>query len=278
MMTGFNIKIPSFLLVIAILVAICPCVGRCDSSVPPLYDVIMKIMSPLEYSGVPVMVKPQVVLSVDFNNWKWTLRNIHEYDAQGGVILEQGRFGLCAELATFLFEKIKPLLGGRYEVKFAMVAESGYFSVGQSNHIVLLLVDKSDHQVYLIDPSFHKYARMKDLPEYHVLNIQDTLSFVKDRSRDVSFSVNQAIPLYIKNDVLLSFSVTSVDGRYDKDNFIFVISAMRRYKFAGRDIVVIGRRNKEFEDFEDRSMLNTLLTSDEIKILFDKLKSWIGRV
>ena len=267
------------LILLIALMAICPCAGICDPlPKPPFYDAIMKIMDPLEYSGVPYMVKPQVSLSVDFKQWSWTLHNIHEYDAQGGVVLEQGRFGLCAELATFLFEKIKPLLGGRYEVKFAMVAESGFFSAGQSNHIVLLLVDRSDHQVYLIDPSFHKYARMKDLPEYHVLNIQDTLSFVKDRSRDVSFSVNQAIPLYIKNDVLLSFSVTSVDGRYDRNNFIFVISAMRRYKFAGRDIVVIGRRNKEFEDFEDRSMLNMLLTQDEIKILFDKLKDWIQRV
>jgi len=279
MWNGFNYKSSFLVLVLAILMASRPCVGLCDPlPPPPLYDAIMKIMAPLEYSGVPVMVKPQVDLIVDFKSWKWALRNIHEYDSQGGVILEQGRFGLCAELATFLFEKIKPLLGGRYEVKFAMVAESGFFSAGQSNHIVLLLVDRSDHQVYLIDPSFHKYARMKDLPEYHVLNIQDTLSFVKDRSRDVSFSVNQAIPLYIKNDVLLSFSVTSVDGRYDRNNFIFVISAMRRYKFAGRDIVVIGRRNKEFEDFEDRSMLNMLLTQDEIKILFDKLKDWIQRV
>jgi hypothetical protein len=119
---------------------------------------------------------------------------------------------------------------------------------------------------------------MKDLSEYQVLNTQDTLSFVKDRSRDVSFNVDQAIPLYIKNDFLLSFSVTSVDGKFNRDNFIFVISAIRRYKFAGRDIVVIGRRNKEFEDFEDRSMLNMLLTPDEVKILFDKLKTWIGRV
>ena len=235
-------------------------------------------MAPLEYSGVPVMVKPQVALSVNFSNWTWTLHNIHEYDDQGGIILEQGRYGLCAELATFLFEKIKPLLDGRYDVKFAMATESGFFSVGQSNHIVLLLVDKSNNQLYLIDPSFHKYARMKDLPEYHVLNIQDTLSFVKDRSHDVSFGVDQAIPLYIKNDVLLSFSVTSVDGKYDKDNFIFAISANRRYKFVGRDIVVIGRHNKDFEDFEDKALLNQLLTPEEIKTLFDKLKSWIERI
>ena len=224
------------------------------------------------------MVKPQVGLSVDFKNWTWTLHNIHDYDPQGGIVLEQGRYGLCAELATFVFEKIRPLLDGRYEVEFAMVAESGFFSKSQSNHIVLLLVDKSDRQVYLIDPSFHKYGRMKDLTEYQVLNTQDTLSFVKDKSHDVFFSVNQAIPLYIKNDFLLSFSVTSVDGRFDKDNFIFVISAIRRYKFASHDIVLIGWRKKEFEDFEDKTLLDQILTPDEIKVLFDKLKIWIERV
>ena len=277
MFNGFNIKISFFIL--ASLIVVCLSVGICDPvSSPPYYDEIMKIMGPLEYSGVPVMVKPQVALSVDFDQWTWTLHNIHEYDSQGRIILEQGHYGLCAELATFLFEKIKPLLDGHFEVKFAMVSQSGYFAEGQSNHIVLLLMDRSDNQFYLIDPSFHKYAKIQDLPEYHVLNIQDTLSFVKDRSPDVSFSIDQAIPLYIKNDVLLSFAVTSVDGKFDKNNFIFVIAAMQRNKFASRDIVVIGRRNKEFEDFEDRTMLNKLLTPGEIKIVFDKLKSWIQRV
>ena len=261
------------------LIFLCPGAGLCDSlPTPPYYDAIMKIITPLQYSGVPVMVKPQVTLSVDFNKWTWTLRNIHAYDSQGGIILEQGRYGLCAELATYLFEKIKPMLDGRYEIKFAMVGESGFFSGGQSNHIVLLLVDKSDNQAYLIDPSFHKYARLKDLPEYHVLNIQDTLSFVKDKSTDVSFGVDQAIPLYIKNDFLLSFAVTSVDGKFDKDNFILVIAANRRFKFAGRDIVMIGRHNKEFEDFENKVYLNQLLSPEEIKILFDKLKSWFEQV
>lgn len=261
------------------LIIVLPCIGICDQvPVPPYYDTIMKIMAPLEYSGVPIMVKPQVSLSIDFYNWTWTLHNIHEYDAQGGIVLEQGRFGLCAELATYLFEKIKPLLDGRFEAKFAMVSESDFFSAGQSNHIVLLLLDRSDDQAYLLDPSFHRYARMKDLPEYHILNIQDTLSFVKDKSHDVFFGVDQAIPLYIKNDSLLSFSVTSVDGKFDRNNFILVISANRRYQFVGRDIVVIGRHNKEFEDFEDKPILNQLLTPDEIRTLFDKLKSWFQQI
>jgi hypothetical protein len=111
-----------------------------------------------------------------------------------------------------------------------------------------------------------------------VVDIQNTLSFIKDKSHDISFGVDQAIPLYIKNDVLLSFAVTSVDGKFDRDNFIFVISANRRYKFAGRDIVLIGRHNKEFEDYEDKAVMDELLTPDEIKILFDKLKIWLERV
>ena len=199
------------LFLIAVLI-VCPRTAVCDSL--PYYDAIMNIIRPLEYSGLPVMVKPQVNLSVDFNTRTWTLQNIHEYDAQGAVILEQGRYGLCAELATYLYEKLTPLLGPRFEAKFAMVTESGFFSAENSNHIVLLMVDRATHEVYLIDPSFHKYGKIKDLPEYHVLDVQDTLGFIKDKSHDVSFFIDQAIPLYVKDDFLLSFAVIAVDGKF----------------------------------------------------------------
>src|SRR5665213_2730196 len=129
-----------FVLFIA-LIAVCPCAGICGPlTSPPYYDAVMRIIAPLEYSGVPVMVKPQVGLSIDFAKRTWTLHNIHDYDSQGRVILEQGRYGLCAELATFVFEQMKPFLSNQYEVRFAMVTESGFFAAGQSNHIVLVLV------------------------------------------------------------------------------------------------------------------------------------------
>ena len=267
-----------FLFACIALVVIFPSLGIANTpSQPPFYDAIMKIMAPLEYSGVPVMANPRVTLTIDFNQRTWTLHHIHEYDDQGVIVLEQGRYGLCAELATYLYEKIKPLLDERYGVRFAMVAESGFFSTAQSNHIVLVLVDRTDNQVYLIDPSFHKYARIQDLKDYQVINIQDSLSFVKDKSHDSSFGVNQAIPLYIKNDYLLSFSVTAVDGKFDKDNFILAVSATRRFKFTGRDIIFIGRRNKEFEDVQEKEILNQILTPQDINTLFDKLKSWIEK-
>ena len=266
-------------LLIWILIGVTGFVIPCQAkAAPPMYEAIMKIMQPLEYSGVPAMTKPGVSLDLDFEKRSWTLHNIHQYDPQGAVKLEQGRYGLCAELATYLFEKIRPVLNDRYDIKFAMVSESDFFSEGRANHIVLLILDKSDQEVYLADPSFHVYARTKDLAGYRVLNVQDTLSFVKDKSADVSFSADQAIPLYIKGDFLLSFSVTSVDGKFDRDNFIFVISAIRRLKFAGRDIVVIGRRNKVFVDFQDKTLLTQLLTEAEINTLFDRLKTWIERI
>jgi len=263
----------ALLIVFLILSPLC---GLCEGpSQPPLYETIMKIIDPLEYSVLPVMIKPQAEVKVDFNSRHWTLRNIHEYDAKGHILLEDGRYGLCAELATYVFEKLQPLLDARYELKFAMVTEATFFAEGQSNHIVLLLVDKPQGQIYLIDPSFHKYARMKELSDYRVLNIQDTLSFVKDQSHDATFSVNQAIPLYIKGDFLLSFSVTSIDDKFDKSNFIFVISASRNGQFTSRDILVIGRRNNEFQDFEDATMFHQLLNPEETSVLFDRLKTWI---
>ena len=75
-----------------------------------------------------------------------------------------------------------------------------------------------------MDPSFHKYGKIKDMPEYHVLDIQDTLGFTKNKSHDVSFFVDQAMPVYDKDDFLLSFAVIAVDGKFDRDNFCFVVS------------------------------------------------------
>lgn len=248
------------------------------SAALPLSTDIMKIMQPLEYSGFPAMARPGVSLGLDFNKRVWILKNIHTYDKQGGVILEQGRFGLCAELATYLYAQLKPKLTPRYGVKFAMVSESGFFTQARANHIVLLILDQVDRQLYLADPSFHVYGRLKDLPDYQVLNTQDTLSFVKDQSPDVSFSVDQATPLYIKGDFLLSFAVTSVDGRFDKDNFIFVISAQRRYKDSVKDIVMIGRRKGEFMDIQDKAILTGLLTEQEVNTLFARLQTWIEQI
>ena len=244
----------------------------------PYADTIGGLLRALEYSGFPDMTKASVTLGIDFGKRTWTLRNIHEYDAQGNVILGQGRYGLCAELATYLYEKLKPLLSGRYDLKFAMATEAGFFPTYQSNHIILLMFDQVTRDAYLIDPSFHKYGRMEDLSDYQVLGVQDTLAFITDKSSDTSFQVDQAMPLLIRDDLLLSFAVTSVDGKFDKDNFLLAVAANQRHKFAGLDIVLVGRHNGRQEGFESKYLLEHVLKPEEIETLYNKLSDWLKQI
>ena len=243
----------------------------------PYSDVIMGIISPLEYSGFPVMVKPDVSLSIDFSKRTWTLRNIHEYDPQGAVVLEQGRYGLCAELSTFVYYKLKPLLPPRYELRFAMATEPGFFPTEQSSHIILLMFDQATRDAYLIDPSYHKFGKINELSGYRILGIQDTLSFIKDKSPDVSFKVDQAMPLFIKDNLLLSFAVLTVDGKFDKDNFLLVVSAKLRDQLTGLDILTVGKHNGEIEAYENADTLGKLLNPAEVHMLYDQFKGWLSQ-
>lgn len=242
----------------------------------PYYDEIMGIINSVEYSGFAVLTKPDITMSLDFAKESWTLHNIHQYDEQGGILLEQGRYGLCAELSTYLYQKLTSIVDSRrYDIKLAMATEAGFFPTAGSNHIVLLMYDKFSKNTYLIDPSYHKYGKLSDFKEYQILGIQDTLTFMKDKSHDVSFLVNQAMPLFIKDDLLLSLSVTSVDGKFDKDNFLFVVTANKRNKISGLNIVIVGKYNGQLQSFESRYLLEQLLKPEEIDQLHRKLTIWL---
>ena len=241
----------------------------------PHYHEVMRLMSRLAYSGLPSILKPQVTLSIDFDKGTSILHNVHEFDAQGKVLLEEGRYGLCAELATYVYEEIKGLFEDRYVIKFARVAESGFFAKDQSNHIVLMVFDKLSRDIFLIDPSYQRYGQWADLMEYTVLAMHDALYFVRDKSPDVLFAVDQAMPLYIKNDLLLSFAVASVDGVFNRDNYLFVVSVNFRYEKATLDVMAVGRRNGHPDGFERTLLLEKLFSLEEIKALHQKISSWV---
>ncbi len=156
--------------------------------------------------------------------------------------------------------------------------ESGFFPTYESNHIVLLMGDRLSKNTYLIDPSFHKYGKIKDLSEYQILGVQEVLSFAKKKSHDVSFRVGEAMPLFIKGDILVSFSVTPVDGKFDKNNFLFLVSVNRRNKIAGLNIVMVGKDNGKIESFEGRDFLEVLLNPQDIDTLHKRLDTWIKQI
>jgi hypothetical protein len=250
-----------------------------DKEQLPYYNQIMGIINSIEYSGFAVLTKPEITMSLDFEKQVWTLHNIHQYDEQGGILLEEGKYGLCAELSTYLYQKLQNMIDkNKYIIRLAMATEAGFFPTSQSNHIILLMNDQMTNQVYLIDPSYHKYGKISDFKEYQVLGIQDTLSFMKDKSHDVSFKVNQAMPLFIKDDLLLSLSVTSVDGKFDKDNFLIVVTANKREKIAGLNIVLVGKYNGQGQSFEGRMLLEQLLNPQDTDKLYQKLETWLREI
>ncbi|MBF0490331.1 MAG: hypothetical protein HQL15_06875 [Candidatus Omnitrophica bacterium] len=243
----------------------------------PYYKEIMNIIGHLEYSGFEAMKKPDVSLNIDFVKRTWTLRNIHRYDKEGGILLEEGRYGLCAELSTYVYQKLRPILSNRYELKFAVATEPGFFPTHQSNHIVLLISDRMTNSFYFIDPSFHKYGKAKDFSAYQIFGVRDALSFVKDKSADVTFLTEQAMPLFMKDDLMLSFAVTSVDGIFDKDNFLIVLTANSRNTISGLNVVVVGKYRGQIESYEGKELLVQLFNPLELKNLKMKIGQWLAQ-
>ena len=259
-------------------ILIVPTFSWADKPQLPYYDEIMKIINSIEYSAFETITKPEVDLRVDFNKKTWTLLNIHQYDAQGGIVLEQGRYGLCAELSTYTYQKLQTFLPKQYDIKFAAATESGFFPTYESNHIVLVMHDQSAQNTYLIDPSFHRYGDIRDFYEYKVFGFQDALKFIKDQSHYISFFTDQAMPLFIKEGLLVSFSVTSVDGRFDKNNFLLVVSASRHNTEDMVNIIVIGRYDGQMESFEGKEAVEELLGQQRIDNLYKKLTLWLQKI
>ena len=121
--------------------------SRGPDSVPalqdaPYYKEIMDIIRPLDYSVIPSLVlQSNIKLSIDFTNKTWSLLNFHQFDSNGNIILDYGRYGLCGELASYTYNRIKYFFNDRYVIKFAQVSESGFFLTPNSSHAVLIIYD-----------------------------------------------------------------------------------------------------------------------------------------
>ena len=243
----------------------------------PYRKEIMKIMDPLVYSGFQDLVKPEVDLKIDFEKRIWMLKNIYKYD-MNSIVIQQGYYGLCAELAVYVFDRLHPQLTDPYDLKFVTVTEGGFFQTDQSNHIALLLIDSSTKNSYIIDPSFHKYGNVADMKEYKILAVKDVLSFMQNKSRDFLFQVDKAMPLFFKDDLLVSFSITSVEGVFDKNNFLFVIGVDHLNNKTNSTIIALGKHKSQVKSYVDKTSLLQIFSTDEVDKLVYKLDDWIKQV
>ena len=246
-----------------------------DSQKLPYYNEIMDIIRPLDYSVIPTLtLQTDITLSLDFKNKNWTLHKFHQYEPNGDIILDYGRYGLCAELASYTYSRIKPFLSDRYTIKFAHVTQSGFFHKPGDSHVILIIYDRLQSNGYLIDPSLHRYGPVNSYRDYLYYGFADSLDWVDNKQIDVSFQVNQGMPLLIHNGLISFLIIRDCNGAFDKDNFILSVQVYRRFQYTGENVFVIKKQDGRTEFYENKQLENQALSSEDINVIKKTLVSW----
>lgn len=225
----------------------------------PYADEVYKIINNLQYSGLERFEKKDVFLSLDFENKIWVLHNIHKFDNAGNVVLEKGRYGTCGELAAYTYEHIKSLLDKEYDIKFCRAIQSGYFLTPKATHIILFITKKrglltKGDIIFILDPSFNRYGPIDEFEDYMFLEEMTTLPFVDNKETGVTMLVSESIPLLIKDNRLLGFTVEENYGKFDKQNFVVALTITKKNRYAGRYLFAIRNNNGKVETLEDKNL------------------------
>jgi len=246
----------------------------------PCYRQVMAIIRPLGYSGFQALVRPEVNLDIDFPNNIYVIHNLHRFDESGGIILEENRYGLCGELASYVFRRVRPIMPEMYKINFVRVAESGFFANPQSTHIVLLVTDTQSSPLkrYLIDPSFQRYGNVEEYDNYFFIETLNQLEFEKDQFSDVTFAINGGTPILIKDDYMIDLTIGKVNGKFDKDNFIMALGVQERYKFTSHYLFGLIKDNGRVQELENKALAMKAIDIKKYEQLKKKLQTWFHRI
>jgi hypothetical protein len=240
----------------------------------PFYNQVMSLIEPLQYSGLQALLRSEVSLQVDFVTHTWQLKNIHRFDRDGHIMLDENRYGLCGELASFVYPKAKSLLGPEFDIEFAQVAESGFFLQPQSSHIALLIHDRKTEKIFLLDPSFHRYGRLESFDNYLFYDRRGQLDFMTNQATDVSFDVESGTPILIRNNRIVFLTVEELDGKFNENNFTIALTATKRYHYAGRYVFLVRKKDGELEVLENLGLAEKIFPLETYKKLTQKILFW----
>lgn len=219
----------------------------------PNSKLVEKVIQPLRYSGYEDLIQPDVSLDMDFKEGLWVLRNIRQFDEQGNLILDRGRYGICGDLAAYTYRQILPHFPPeKYRIQFAKVTESSFFQEDTGSfHYILRIVDleagRADEdeyrKVYLLDPALRRYGPPEYFDSYKLLALVPPKDFLNQLDRAYYSRVDMGPPILINRNVIASLFVVREGGKFDRDNYAVVLAATRRYHFARKDLFVIRKRD-----------------------------------
>jgi hypothetical protein len=240
----------------------------------PHYKQIKQIIEPLRYSGLKILLDAGTRLSVDFENKKWFIHNVRRFDKNGNIVLKEGRYGLCGDLAIYTYEKILPLFEDKYSIEFLRAAESNFFPVPNGSHIVLMISDKSFSiipDIYIIDPSFRIYKRAEYFEDYIFFPTEKPLDLHKDKKKYETLPINTQYPILIRNDFMVGIAIDSVDGKFDKQNYAIFLSATKRHRYFSRTIFSLRKKDGIVEKAENKDLALKVLSKQEFEDLRERL-------
>lgn len=244
----------------------------------PFYKEITEILSPLEYSGFFAYGRNDTTVSVDFLNQAWTVHNVHRYDPKGRILLDQNRYGVCGELASYVRDKIRSFSGDKFGIMFAQVTESGFFPGPKPTHIVLVIQEKSTRKMFVIDPSLHRYGSSKDLQEYLYFGFSNELAGIKNHETDVQFEADRGAPVLIRNGYIASIYVGNCEGKFDEDNFTIAIRAIRRFKYTGRTLLSLRKKEGQIQIFRDKELIRQVFSPEQAQQAEMIVNSWFLQI
>ena len=258
---------------------------KADAGVPHKIEVL-KIIKPLRYSGIQALMRQDVRMSMNFDNGTWILHNLYRYDSEGRVLLEEGRYGLCGELARYAYQNIKPLFGDKYNIEFVHVTETGYFPTPKSSHVVLRIIEQNsflnrnlfEPAIYILDPSFGRYGKMDQFEDYLFWETLDYQQMMDTRQTNGIFGINGGFPLLISKNSLLSLVVEENNGKFDGNNFVISLAAAKRHNYAGRYIFALRNNEGEMQVLENKALAKNLLDKATYRKLHDKLTQIFERL
>lgn len=249
---------------------------------PPFEKEVGEIIGKLGYSGLPMFEQREVFLSIDPEKRLWTVHNMHRFDEKGDLILEGGRYGTCGELAAYVYGLVKPLFGGSYEIEFARAVQSGYFQAPKATHMVLFISPKNRtkraEDIFVLDPSFHRYGRIDEFEDYMFMEKMKHIAFAENKDRDMTFPISRSFPLLIKKNYLLAVVIEDVNGLFDRDNFVIAVTVTKKYNFAGRYLFAIRSVNGDKQVFENKLLSRNLLNEKEYETIKKRIREFFDYI
>lgn len=214
----------------------------------PLRDEVKKITKPLKSSFLSTLMRPNVRISVDFENATWTMHNIREFDGEGNLLLEQGRYGRCGELSYHVYQEIAPLLEDKYTTELWLCAESKFFPFMIGDHVVVRITDNGllADNVYIIDPTYGKYGRLEDFDDYVFVKPSNLEPFLNQNTDD-TLEVGVTTPVLLTKRYLISLGVVRVNNAFNSENFGLALILSRPHRYISRAVAEVRKNRGETE-------------------------------